>query len=643
MILAGAVAAILLRRRTSADAVFQLLAVGGCVVAGVAAVAVLWGAPASILTLRSSVPGGDWIIGLDRLSAAFVIPIVAVGATAVLFGTAYMARERGHRPVWFVHALVAFLLVVLLLVVTAQAVVPFLIAWELMAIASYLLIVTEAEAQEVRRAGLIFIVATHTATLALFAMFSVWTVRAADWSFTSLAAAPLTPSARAAILALAILGFGLKAGIVPFQFWLPPAHAAAPTHVSALLSGVVIKTGIYGLLRVVSLFRDVPAWWGWLVLGLGVASGVLGVLWALAQHDMKRLLAYHSVENIGIILMGIGVGALGTRYGHPVLSVIGYGGALLHTLNHALFKSLLFMGAGVVYRVTGTRVMEQLGGLARRLPWTWPAVLVGAAAIIGIPPLNGFVSEWLVYQGLFRAGQTSEVLRLAVLGVPALALIGALALACFAKVAGVVFLGRPRTIRVEGAREVGPAFLVPMFALAAACILLGVLAPAGVLPAIRAATLVTGGSLSAYPEAVALAREAGWIGGIAIATLTLIGVGWLGRRALLARRTVRIAETWACGYVAPSARMQYTASSFASPLLSAFGRLSGVRVHRTRGAFETHPLDLVLDRVAMPLWAMIQRAALRLRPIQQGRLSAYLIYVLATLVVLLSYVAIAAH
>jgi hypothetical protein len=236
---------------------------------------------------------------------------------------------------------------------------------------------------------------------------------------------------RAGPLTLALVGFGIKAGAVPGHFWLPGAHAAAPSHISALLSGVMLKTGIYGLFRALILLGDPPAWWGWAVLLLGVASAVLGVLWALAQHDLKRLLAYHSVENIGIILMGLGVGALGATHHLPAVALLGYAGALLHTLNHALFKSLLFLSAGVVVQATGTREIDRLGGLARRMPGTALAFLVGAAAIVGEPPINGFVSEWLIFMGLVHAGRVGEGLQAAAALTAGLALTGALALACF--------------------------------------------------------------------------------------------------------------------------------------------------------------------------------------------------------------------
>jgi hydrogenase-4 component B len=597
------------------------------------------------VTVPSSVPGGNWVFALDPLASVFVGAICFVGAACVAFGMPYLADDRARRPVWFAHAVLAVMIAALALVVTAQGIVPFLIAWEFMAVGSYLLILYEDERADARRAGLIYIIATHTGTLGLFAMFAAWSAHASDWSFAALAAAaPSLPHGGAAVLAWALLGFGIKAGFVPFHFWLPPAHSAAPSHVSALLSGVVIKTGIYGILRVVSLLGGAPPlWWGWTMLALGIVSGVLGVLWALAQHDIKRLLAYHSVENIGIIGIGIGVGALGATYGHPGIAVVGYAGALLHTVNHALFKSLLFLGAGAVYHATGTRDMESLGGLAKRLPYTWFAFFIGATAIIGVPPLNGFVSEWLVYVGLFRSAQTPETLRLAALGVPALALIGALALACFAKVSGVVFLGSPRSERVAGAHEVSPAMLMPMFILAGACLLVGVAPPLAVAAVMQAATTLTPSAADAAVEATAVVRDSGSISIVALAALGLLAVGWLIRRAALRRRVVRAVSTWACGYPLGSARMQYTASSFAAPLLSTFGKVSGVIEHRTADSFHTEPVDLVLDRSAIPTWRWVLRAALRLRPIQQGRLSAYLIYVMVALVVLLAYLALASR
>ena len=396
--------------------------------------------------------------------------VLGVGAASAVYGVRYLAAETGHGPVAGTHLLTALEIAALALVVTARSAMPFLIAWEIMAVLAYFLVVFERGHAEVRRAGLIYLICTHTGTLALIALFASWGQRAGTLSFDALAAvSPSLPLGGALVFALGLVGFGFKAGVIPLHFWLPGAHGAAPSHVSALMSGVVIKMGIYGLLRLVTLAGPPPAWWGWLVLALGVVSGVFGVLWALAQHDLKRLLAYHSVENIGIILLGLGIGALGVRYDAPLIAALGFAGAVLHTLNHALFKSLLFLGAGAVLRATGTRMIDRLGGLGRRMPLTWATFLVGSIAIVGLPPLNGFVSEWLVYQGLLRSGTLAPA-RAAVFAVAGLALIGALALACFAKVGGAVFLGHPRTAEARHGAEVRAGLLAPMWALALACV-----------------------------------------------------------------------------------------------------------------------------------------------------------------------------
>lgn len=639
LLVAGGVGAVVARRPAVASALYQVLVIAGCGTAAIDVVRVLVSGTSLSLTIPATLPGGDWRLGIDALSAVFLLVVLGVGAVCAVFGTHDLARLA--RPRGFTQLAFAVLVTAIAFVVAARGIVVFLGAWEIMAISSYVLIVTDYDEREVRRAGLIYLVATHTATLALFAMFAIWAASAADWSFASLATASraLDPAAVAAILMLALVGFGFKAGCVPLHFWLPPAHAAAPSHVSALMSGIVIKTGIYGLLRVLLMLGGAPAWWGWLLFWIGITSGVLGVLWALAQHDSKRLLAYHSVENIGIILMGIGVGVLGAAHGSPTIAVLGFAGGLLHTVNHALFKSLLFLGAGAVYRATGTRNMEELGGLARRMPLTWFGFAVGAAAIIGVPPFNGFVSEWLVYQGMFVSADTVPSLRLALFGIPALALIGALALACFAKVSGVVFLGSPRTAHAAEATEGGRGTYLPMFALAATCIALGVFPALGLSLVGAAARELTGLEGAEIPRGVVSGAWA--ISGLALASVTLTAVLWWVRNVFARRQTVRSDVTWACGYDAVTPRMQYTASSFAAPLLSIFGRLSGVRVERSGDTLRTHPVDLVLDGVALPLWNGMQRLALRLRATQQGRLHVYLLYVMAALLVMLAYLSLA--
>jgi len=643
ILVAAGVAALVVRGDTLRDRIFATLVLTGATLSLIPAVRALGGAASPVTRWPSGLPGGDWVIGIDPLSAVFLLAVLVVGAANAVYGAAFMVGSANRRVSRQANATYALLVAVLAIVVTAQSVLLFLCAWEMMAISSFLLVMTNHHQAQVRRAGFIYIVATHTGTLLLFVMFAVWSRGTADWSFASLAAArPTLMWGGAPLFLLALAGFGLKAGFVPLHFWLPPAHAAAPSHVSAVMSGIVIKTGIYGLLRVVMLAGPPPAWWAWTVLLLGALSGVLGVLWALAQHDIKRLLAYHSIENIGIILIGMGLGALGTVYGHPTLAILGYGAAVLHTVNHALFKALLFMSAGAVYRMTGANNMEELGGIARRMPITFAAFLIGSIAIIGVPPLNGFVSEWLVFQGLFRAGYSPDALRIALLVAPVLALVGGLALACFAKATGIVFLGRPRSERPLAAREVGPAWLFPQLALAAICVAIGLLPAVIVRPFLVIGMTIAGASRSQAATALADVSPAAQSVAVFAAGLLLVAaVIWAGRRFVLRRRSVRADATWACGYEATTTRMQYTASSFAAPLLSVFGPLTGVQEHRGATVFHSAPRDLMLDRVVSPLWERVRTSALRLRPIQDGRLHFYLLYVVAAVVVCLTYLVVA--
>ena len=629
LILAGGLAA------ARSGTLFRVLVSAGCIASSVPAFGVLAGAPPRQVLIPAHVPGGPWVLGIDVLSAWFLLIVFSVGAAAALYGVSYLGRSRQPARASRAHLLLAFLLISLALVVTAAAAVPFLVAWELMAISAYLLVLFESEKPEVRQAGLLYLIVTHTATLALFALFAVWGAQARNLTFDALAAAgPSLPGQGAVVLTLALFAFGLKAGVVPFHFWLPEAHAAAPSHVSALFSGVMIKTGIYGLLRVLLLLGGAPAWWGWTVLCLGVASGVLGVLWALTQHDLKRLLAYHSVENIGIILLGIGAGALGLTYHHPLVAVLGFAGATLHTLNHALFKSLLFLGAGAVVQATGTRDIERLGGLAKRMPLTWAAFLAGSVAIVGLPPLNGFVSEWVTYQALLAGGVLEGPIRLQVLAVAGLALVGGLALACFAKVCGIAFLGQPRGSEAWSAREAEPGILLPLFVLVLSCAFIGLVPGVAVGAAVRVGAALAGGggvAGTAPRHLIAAAQVAGWTSAGLVLMVALVG---LGRSLLRSRRRPR-QPTWSCGYAYGEPRMQYTASSFAAPLIAAYQPLAGVRVERTRSAFRSHPTDLVLTGGVRPLWQGLRWTAERLRPIQQGRLPLYLIYVVATVILLL--------
>jgi hydrogenase-4 component B len=335
------------------------------------------------------------------------------------------------------------------------------------------------------------------------------------------------------------------------------------------------------------------------------------------------------------------VGALGVAYAVPGLAVLGLAGAVLHTLNHALFKSLLFLGAGNVLRATGTRDLERLGGLVRGMPVTWTLFLVGSAAIVGLPPLNGFVSEWLVFQALFQAGFSRTPAELSVFGAAALALVGGLALACFAKVCGVVFLGQPRTEVARAAREVTRGYLVPAAALAAACVAIGLWPWLVLGPSVKVAALITGVPRETALELARPAIVAGrWIAVLAALGVVVSALLWWLRAFALRRTSVAAAATWACGYARPTARMQYSASSFAAPILGVFGGISGVTAVRQPSSFETRAANLVLERALVPLWRVLRAASVRLRPIQHGRLQLYLLYLVATVSLLLIYLAV---
>ena len=619
------------RRRAVRERLFRGAAMAGCALALWPALSVL--VAASSGGNRETPPNANAWFGIDALSAWFLLAVLSAGAAIAAFGVPYLAPEREHRPTGIAHLLLAILLVALSGVVTARNIVAFMLCWEFMALAALFLVLFEHEKPEVWKAGMIYLVLTHTCTLALIGMYAAWSGGHPGVGFEELAARARGGLAPAGlVLALGLLGFGIKAGAFPFHFWLPGAHAAAPSHVSALLSGVMLKMGIYGLLRVVVLVGAPPAWWGWTVLLVGLASAVLGVLWALAQHDLKRALAYSSVENIGIILLGLGLGALGTAYHRPSVALLGYAGALLHTLNHALFKSLLFLGAGAVVRETGTREIDRMGGLARRLPHTAVAFLVGAIAIVGLPPLNGFVSEWLIFRGLLGAGAAGGAMRLAAPVAVGLALTGALALACFSKLFGVVFLGAPRE---SGRRATGDSALVaPQWALAGGCVAIG-LVPAIVVPLVLriAGELVPGAPVDGQEPGIW--GPAAALSALSAIVLVAIVLAWWART--LVRGPRMESATWGCAYAAATPRMQYTASSYAGPLLVSFGPITGIQEKRSAESFQSHAADPILDRVGLPLWARLQAAADHLRVLQGGFVRRYLLYLIVCLMVLLLY------
>jgi hydrogenase-4 component B len=430
--------------------------------------------------------------------------------------------------------------------------------------------------------------------------------------------------------------------MMPLHSWLPSAHASAPSHVSAVLSGVVLKMGIYGLIRTYGLIVAPPLSWGITLLVVGSVAAFFGVVFALSQHDLKRLLAYHSIENIGIILLGLGLAMVGRTQGRPDWVMLGLAGCLLHVWNHALFKSLLFFGAGSVAHATGTRDLELTGGLARRMPATAAFFLLGSIAICGLPPLNGFVSELFVYLGLVRAAVTPGSAWVA-LPAPVLAATGALAVACFVKVCGVVFLGTPRSLAAAKAHESPPLMLAPMAVLAVACVVIGT-APGLVAPALEHA--VRAWAHDPLPgQSLAGLAPLGWISvaAVALVAATAILAAAVVPACRRARRRQPALPTWDCGYVAGSPRLQYTASSFAQIITSRFAWALWPKVHAPRVAglfpsptrFHSEVDDPVLDRLLMPTAAGALWFTSLVRALPQGQLQRYILYILVVLVPLL--------
>lgn len=609
--------------------------------AGLGGVAWTFFDPSSVSTMSAAwnLPGSAWKVELDALSAFFLVPVFLVGGAGSVYGLGYWKQARhprtGPRLRFFWGTLVAGMTMLVL----ARNGILFLFGWEFMALSAFFLVGTEDGDPEVRDASWLYLAAAHVATLCLFVMFAIFSRITGSLDMRVLAAHEAGLGTLTVLFLLMVVAFGLKAGLMPFHIWLPSAHATAPSHVSAMLSGVVLKMGIYGLVRFLGYLPAPPPSWGAFLLTLGTLSGVLGVVFALGQHDLKRLLAYHSVENIGIIVMGLGLAMLGHSIGRPDWVLLGLGGCLLHVWNHGLFKSLLFLCAGPVVHGVRSRDMERMGGLAKPMPWTAGFFFVGAVAICGLPPLNGFVSELLIYVGLFRTilPSGSPSWPSAALAAPFLALIGALALACFVKAFGAVFLGTPRSERAAHAHEASPGMIGAMLLLAAGCAVIG-LAPAMIAPLLDRLVAEWPGPGARPSPVLADALALRWISffGVPLALLAVAAASfWCRQRPAVG--------TWDCGYARPSSRMQYTSSSFAQMIVRFFRSVLRPKVHRPevtglfpdRREFESHVDDVVLDRMVMPSLRGFRLRTDRVRGIQQGLVQKYILYILVTLLILL--------
>ncbi len=635
--------------------------VAGCALVGALAGlllgAICLGAGLAPTFTASFLPLTGFALRIDGLSAFFLIVIGVVGAAVAVYGFGYSEAYEGRYSLRRLGAMLNVLLLSLSVQVMADNALTFLMGWEAMSLSAYLLVLTEHDQPGTVRAANWYIAITHAGFAALVAMFLLVSAGELTTSFAAMRAASLAPQVRDAAFALALFGFGAKAGVVPLHVWLPMAHPVAPSHVSALMSGVVIKMGVYGLLRVtLDLLGGGPAWWGGLVLGAGTVSALLGVLYALMEHDLKRLLAYHSVENIGIIFIGIGAGLMFQSYGLTTLATLGVVAGLYHTINHACFKGLLFLGAGSVLHATGTRNMEALGGLIKRMPRTALFFLVGACAISALPPLNGFASEWLVFQTLLggSAIPQPEVAVIMPIAVAMLALTSGLAAACFVKAFGITFLAIPRSPEAEHAHEAPRSMQVGMVSLVLMCVGLG-LAPFAVVPLLGSSLAGLGGLA---PTAVAFTlalplHVAGTFGQmsaplLALGLALLLALVPLVLRVLGADRRLRVTDTWGCGRIGQTARMEYTATAFAEPLRRVFAELyrpsrdlsidfhpeSKYFVQSIEYRSEIHPW---FERVLYdPLLHGLRGAATRVRRLQGGSVHLYLVYMTLALLVLLT-------
>jgi hydrogenase-4 component B len=602
-------------------------------------------------------PLTGFALRVDGLSAFFLIVIGVVGAAAAVYGFGYSAAYEGRYSLRLLGAMLNVLLLSLSVQVMADNALTFLMAWEAMSLSAYAMVLTEHDRPGTVRAAHWYIAVTHAGFAALLAMFLLLSAGDLTTTFASMRSASLSPGTRDAAFALALLGFGTKAGIAPLHVWLPMAHPVAPSHVSALMSGVVIKMGVYGLLRVtIDLLVGGPAWWGALVLGVGTVSALLGVLYALMEHDLKRLLAYHSVENIGIIFIGIGAGLMFQSFGLPTLAALGIVAGMYHTINHACFKGLLFLGAGSVVHAMGTRNMEEMGGLIKRMPRTAFFFLLGACAISALPPLNGFASEWLVFQALLggSAIPQPEVAVVMPIAVAMLALTSGLAAACFVKAFGITFLAIPRSPRAEQAHEAPWSMQAGMATLAVACVALG-LAPFAVVPLLASSLAGLGGVAPPAMEfTLALPLQVPGTSGqmspllLALGLVLLLALVPFALRILGADRRLRVGDTWGCGRIGQTPRMEYTATAFAEPLRRVFAELYrptrdlSIDFHPASKYFvqsieyrsEIHPW---IERVFYD-WPLqgLHRAALWVRRLQGGSLHLYLFYLTLALLVLLT-------
>ena len=580
---------------------------------------------------------------IDPLSAFFIIVIAVMSLVSIVYSKGYLMPyiEKGKN----IKAHIVFLPILMasmMAVVTCQNALMFLICWEIMSLSSFFLVIFEHEKKEVRRAAIKYLVFMHLSVLFIMVAFALLSLKSGSFDFTSfMSAMHGDKHFTNTIFLLLFVGFGMKAGFVPFHNWLPDAHPAAPSHVSAMMSGVMIKTGIYGILRLLSLI-DVPSKSiCFAVLIISVVSALYGLLYAITQHDVKRFLAYSSIENIGIIGISISVGMIGLSYGNDIVALLGFAGALLHILNHSIFKQLLFLAAGAVYNKTHTRHVELLGGLIKSMPKTAVAFLIGAIAICGLPPFNGFVSEFIIYFGMFKALSIHHFVSVIMIlfAISSLALVGTMAVLCFSKAFSIIFLGMPRSEAAEKVKEdVDCSMLMPMGFLAVLALIIGLLPQFMFRFVLNPVSVFTNIDYSTVAEPLHILQL---ISLFALAFVVVLSVVILFKLKLSKGR-IELHETWGCGYNQPNNHMQYTASSYASPFLSMlkplFKKVFDIekprRLFPRSAHFSLKVEDIEEAYIINPILKYDEMFLSKFESMQSGNIQSYIKYGLIFLVVI---------
>lgn len=633
-----------------------VLSAASAAAGGVAAIAVLTGSARYTASYPDILPLGGVRLDFDALGAIFTVAVALVAVPASIYGIGYSTGGAASRPV---QAAFPVLVWSLMMVPVAGNVSGLVALWELMGLSSLVLVLADHQhSPQARTAAQWYAAMTHLSLLSIVVALLVLAHETGGDSFAAMREGRVGPAAASVVFVMALIGFGAKAGVVPVHVWLPRAHPEAPSHVSALMSGAMVKLGVYGVLRVGwDLLGGGPAWWGGTVLVIGLVSAMFGILHALVASDLKRLLAYSTTENVGLIFVGVGAAGLFASTGNRPLATVALAAAMLHVVNHAAFKGLLFLGAGSIHTATGTRDLDHLGGLSRRMPVTTATFAIGALAIAALPPLNGFVSEWLLLQSLVHS-LPSKAVAVAVampVAVAVVALVGGLAAATFVKAFGTAFLAMPRTPDAEAARESPRTMQAGLVALGAVCVALA-LAPTALAAPLQRVANVVGGLADGIERPIhtngVYLRLSGIQAGLSPLLLaTGLAVMMIATLALVrrsrTRRTVRDIPAWGCGRTVQTARMEYTATSFAEPLQRVFDDVLHPEIdvdvdhlteshHYVRAIrYRLHTRDAVEQRFYLPLLAAVRRWGNAARRVQNGSIHRYLTYSLVTLIVVL--------